>query len=306
MTEGWVVRVKKQNAEMRRQELIRDGTLDHTRRPEADGADLIIPVTGSPPGTERALLPEVKASIVLPRHEQVGGIAIMQEHDLEGAELILSARPSTHTVLYSDGAVEGEFRTKTFTHVAGIPTTRTICTEYNHRFRVDLQSAYFSSRLATERQRIRSYIQKGETICDMFCGVGPFPITFADRAAWILACDKNPAAIHLLRENLEMNHVRNVLPMQGDARRLGELFPEIFDRVMMNLPFIAVEFLPVAAVIARPGGTIHLYALQEEEGEYEDEIRSKIPDCTITERFLRSYSAGKWHAVYDIKKIIQG
>lgn len=300
--ETWAVRVKRQNGETKRQELIRDGTLDRTRRPIADGADLLIPVTGSPPGTERATFPEMQTRTTLPRHEQVGGIAIMQEHDPEGAELILAARPSTHTVLYADGAVEGEFRTKSFTVLAGTPTTRTLCTEYNHRFTVDLSSAYFSSRLATERQRIRSLIREGEVICDMFCGVGPFPITFADRAAWILACDKNPSAIHLLRENLATNHSKNILPMLGDARHLSELFPGRFDRVMMNLPFIAHEFLSVADQITRADGTIHLYALQEKEGEYTDQIRSKIQDCTITERFLRSYSAGRWHAVYDIKK----
>ncbi|HIJ06438.1 MAG TPA: methyltransferase, partial [Methanocalculus sp.] len=75
-----------------------------------------------------------------------------------------------------------------------------------------------------------------------------------------------------------------------------------FDRVLMNLPMIAADFLPVADQITKPGGTIHLYALQEEEGEYRERIGSVLPGCTINERFLRSYSAGRWHAVYDIKK----
>ncbi len=302
MKEGWAVRVQKVEGENRRQELIAGDMLDRTLRPRAEGSDLLIPVTGSPPGTERALFEEIQAPPPLPRHEQVGGIVIMQEKDVSGAEEILKRRPSTHTVLYSDGAVEGEFRTKSFTTLAGVPTTRTTISEYGHRLTIDLSQAYFSSRLATERQRIRSAVQEGEVICDMFCGVGPFPIVLAEQASWILACDKNPSAIHLLRENLLTNHTKCVLPMLGDARRLGELFPGTFDRVLMNLPMIAADFLPVADQITKPGGTIHLYALQEEEGEYRERIGSVIPGCTINERFLRSYSAGRWHAVYDIKK----
>jgi len=302
MIEAWAIRIPKRQGEEMRQDLIRNGFLAGNLRPRAEGADLLIPVTKSPPGTERALFGEVQATPPLPRHEQVGGIAIMQENDPQGAELILAARPSTHTVLYAEGAVEGEFRTKTFTILAGTPTTRTCCTEYGYRFTVDLSSAYFSSRLATERQRIRSMMKDGEAICDMFCGVGPFPITLANKAGWILACDKNPEAIHLLIENLATNRTGNVLPMLGDAARLGDIFGERFDRVLMNLPLIAHQFLRTAAILTRPGGTIHLYALQEREGEYTDQIRSIIPNSTINERFLRSYSAGRWHAVYDIKK----
>lgn len=302
MIVAWAVRVRKQDGEAVRQECSADGTLDRRLRPSIDGDDLLIPVTTSPPGTERALFHEVQAHSPLPRHEQVGGIAIMHEQDPAGADAILASRPKTHTVLFSDGAVEGEFRTKTFTTLAGTPTTKTTISEHGRRFRIDLRNAYFSARLATERQRIRSALSAGEIICDMFCGVGPFPVTLADRAGWILACDKNPGAIHLLRENLSVNGIRNVLPMLGDAARLGTLFPAAFDRVLMNLPFTAVEFLTVADMITKPGGTIHLYALQECESDYQERIQATIPGCRITERFLRSYSATRWHAVYDIRK----
>lgn len=301
MIPAWAVRVQKQDGEITRQKLIESGTLDTTLRPEPDGPDLLIPATRSPPGTERALFHPVRKHPPLPRHEQVGGIAIMQEADHKGAEQILAARPSTHTVLCSEGPIEGEYRTKNFTFLAGIPTTKTTCIEYGHRFTIDLSTAYFSPRLATERQRIRSSISEGETVCDMFCGVGPFAITVADRAQWVLACDKNPYAIHLLRENLAGNHIRNILPMFGDARSLGSLFPARFDRILMNLPLIAHAFLPVATRIIRPYGTIHLYVLQEREEEYSDVIDECLPGAPVTERYLRSYSAGRWHAVYDIR-----
>ena len=67
----------------------------------------------------------------------------------------------------------------------------------------------------------------------------------------------------------------------------------------MNLPLAAPEFLPAAAALCRDGGTIHLYALEEQEGEYLPLIR-EVTNGEVVERQVRTYSPGKWHAVYDI------
>ena len=50
--------------------------------------------------------------VVLPRHELVGGIAIMQERDVAGAQKILASRPSLHTIVYAKGEVSGESRNR--------------------------------------------------------------------------------------------------------------------------------------------------------------------------------------------------
>lgn len=86
--------------------------------------------------------------------------------------------------------------------------------------------------------------------------------------------------------------------LQAAARvpRLG--FPP-FDRIVMNLPLAAPEFLPAAAALCRDGGTIHLYALEEQGGEYLPLIR-EVTRGEVAERQVRTYSPGKWHAVYDI------
>jgi tRNA (guanine37-N1)-methyltransferase len=132
----------------------------------------------------------------------------------------------------------------------------------------------------------------------MFTGVGPFAITLAKRALVVVAADINPAAIHLLIDNLRTNRVQNVLPVLADAERLGAL-PWQFDRVIMNLPHSAADFLDVAYTLCRNGGTIHLYAIQEREGELLPRIRSG-PAGRVSEHEVRSYSPGRWHAVYDI------
>ena len=144
---------------------------------------LLLPVTEQREGAVRDDFEPRPERLVLPRHELVGGIAIMQDHDPAGAAKILASRPSVHTVLCAAGVVSGEYRTREFEVLAGIPTTRTDVIEYGHRFIVDLSTAYFSARLSSERQRILSRMGDNETVLDMFAGVGPFAITLAERAA---------------------------------------------------------------------------------------------------------------------------
>jgi tRNA (guanine37-N1)-methyltransferase len=229
----------------------------------------------------------------------VGGIALLQEEDYLGAAQILAARPSLHTALFAESDVEGEFRTRRFTVLAGRPTTATTHIEYGIRFRIDLSKAYFSPRLATERQRLLKTVISGECVLDMFAGVGPFALTLARQASRVVAADLNPAAVRLMRENILLNRTANVLPVLADAACLPYILPGRFDRIVMNLPLNPVPFLPIAFNLCRPGGLIHCYVLVQEEGEILEAIH-RHPVQHVRERYIRSYSAGRWHAVYDI------
>lgn len=297
--EQWAVRVPRSRGELVRQELIRDGVLDQGLRPRVDGDFLLLPVTRE--AAERARFEARDAPPDLPRHELVGGIAIMLERDPEAAATLLALRPALHTVLFPESEVEGEYRTKRFAVLAGKQTTATRILEHGKRYEIDLAEAYFSARLATERQRVAAQVAAGERILDMFAGVGPFAITLADRAGLVLAADINPGAVRLMVKNIRLNRVKNVLPLLADARRIRAVVPWVFDRVVMNHPTGAVAFLPEAFALCRPGGTIHLYVLQAAEGEVLPVI-TPYPVTGVTERYVRSYSPGRWHAVYDIRK----
>jgi len=297
--EQWCLAVPRREAEGTRRRLLEEGLLDRRFRPRPEGDAILFPVTEEVPGALRCEFEGVPERIDLPRHELVGGIAIMQENDPEGAERLLASRPSLHSVLFPETAVEGEYRTRRFSVLAGAPTTRTRVTEYGHSFDVDLAHAYFSARLSTERQRVLGAMEEGERVLDMFAGVGPFAITLAGKAGLVVAADLNPAAVHLLVENIALNRTGNVIPVLADAAHLPRLGFPPFDRIVMNLPLAAPEFLPAAAALCRDGGTIHLYALEEEEGEYLPQIR-EVTRGEVAERQVRTYSPGKWHAVYDI------
>jgi len=298
--EQWGIRVPARQGEAMRQALIQEGALDASLKVLREGTSLILPLTGPRKGAEQFEFEAHPGRDPLPRHEQVGGIAILQEDDPAGAEKILGSRPSLHTAVYAKGEVSGEYRTREFAILAGKPTTRTQVTEHGHHFTVDLAGAYFSARLSTERQRILDQVQEGEAILDMFAGVGPFAITLAAKAALVVAADLNPQAIELMLENLAQNRAKNVLPMLADARRLSSLLPWKFDRIVMNLPLAGTEFLSDAFRLCRSGGVIHFYSLVSVQGEHTARIE-ELGGSVVSEREVRSYSPGQWHAVYDIR-----
>ena len=134
----------------------------------------------------------------------------------------------------------------------------------------------------------------------MFAGVGPFAIALGEKAFIVMAGDINPGAVLLMEENVRINHRHTVIPMLADALHLGNILPAgSFDRIIMNLPMSPVPFFATAVTLVRPGGTIHLYAMQESAGEYREMIEAY--PCTIAEeREVRSYSPTQHHAVYDI------
>jgi len=299
--EQWTVRVPLGRGEEMRQELIRAGILDREKRPRIDGASLLLPVTAWIEGAERALFESRNPLPELPRHELIGGIAIMLTHDPAAAEQLLTLRSSLHTVLFPLSDVEGKYRTRRFEVLAGRQGTHTRCLEYGYRFEIDLSEAYFSPRLATERQRIVGLQNEGEHVIDMFAGIGPFAIVLARKAGYVLGVDINPAAIRLMVRNLNLNHADNVIPMLADAYHLPDLVSWTFDRVIMNHPTASIAFLPQGFRLCKPGGSIHLYLIQSYESEALAALQD-YPVAEITERVVRSYSPGRWHAVYDIRK----
>jgi tRNA (guanine37-N1)-methyltransferase len=204
LREGWCLRVPKSGGEKQRLRLLREGLLDPSLLLRRDGDDLLLPVKEPCEGCGRALFEEVPERPDLPRHDLIGGIAVLLEPEAAagGAELLLASRPSVHTVLAPEGPVEGEFRTRRFSVLAGDPTMRTRYTEYGLRFEIDLSLAYFSPRLSGERQRVLGLVGEGERVLDMFAGVGPFAITLAARAGIVFAADINPGAVELMLANI--------------------------------------------------------------------------------------------------------
>ena len=92
-------------------------------------------------------------------------------------ETLLEKVSTAKSVFYQSSDVEGDFRTRTLELVAGDNRTETEYKEFGCRFVVDVEKAFFSPRLSTERERIASLVQDSEIVINMFGGVGMFSIS---------------------------------------------------------------------------------------------------------------------------------
>lgn len=228
-------------------------------------------------------------------------------------EAILDTHTRVHTVLAKSSAVKGVYRLRELKMIAGIGKTETIHREHGCLFYVDPTKAYFSPRLSHEHDRVASQIRNDETIIDMFAGVGPFSILIAKRheGAKVYAVDVNPDAVGYLRKNIEANHVgKNVTPFLGDIRQIVKKeMLGIADRVIMNLPASAIEYVDVACQALKPeGGVVHYYEFASmPEPLKTAEVRlieaMKQTRCSIREilctRLVRATAPYTFHVVVD-------
>ncbi|GMH04674.1 hypothetical protein Nepgr_006514 [Nepenthes gracilis] len=92
--------------------------------------------------------------------------------------------------------------------------------QYGARFKLDYGLVYWNSRLEREHKRLVSLFQGGETICDMFAGIGPFAIPAAQKGCMVYANDLNPDSIRFLKINTQINMAEgDVCAYDMDARK---------------------------------------------------------------------------------------
>ncbi|WP_181686885.1 class I SAM-dependent methyltransferase [Halorhabdus salina] len=247
-----------------------------------------------------------------PSYERLGEVVILDEDDADRtrdiAEAIMASDLPAETVLNRASKVKGEQRVREWDILAG-DGTEAIHREYGCDFAVDLADMYFSPRLATERHRVAKQVTAGEQAFDMFAGVGPFVIPFADRGATCVGVDVNPDAIEYLRENARRNGVENrVTTIEGDVREVVADYGNWADRLVMNLPHSADEFLETAVELASDDCVVHYYDIQHEDdpfGPGERAIREAAGDeydvAVETRRTVRSYAPHELNVVLDVR-----
>ncbi|MCJ7634034.1 class I SAM-dependent methyltransferase family protein [Candidatus Bathyarchaeota archaeon] len=249
----------------------------------------------------------------------IGNVAIveippeLEKYKFLLGNAVLQVNSDIGTVLAKIGAISGERRLRTFETIAGTGETRTLYREHRCIYHLDPRKVYFSPRLSQERWRLTQKVQSGEVIIDMFAGVGPFSIQLAKKHldSTVYAIDINPDAIEFLHLNIIANKVPNVFPILGDARTVIEqAFMRKADRVIMNLPESAIQFIDVACMALKAsGGTIHYYGFEAEPHVFEkaeERVSTAILGTgrtlkgIIDSRLIRPIAPHEWQIALDL------
>jgi len=208
--------------------------------------------------------------LVCKSYDIIGDIAVIRIPEAleQKSEVISEAVMQTHNrvkgVWRQVSPVSGDLRLRELEWIVGEKRTETIHREHGCVFKVDLRRCYFSPRLSYERMRIASQVQPGEVIVNMFAGVGCYSVMIAKHsgASKIFSIDINPVAVQYMRENVELNKVKErILPLEGDAKKITEKrLQNVADRVLMPLPEKAYEYLDFAVLALKlVKGWVHYY-----------------------------------------------
>lgn len=241
----------------------------------------------------------------------IGDIVILEiPDDLEDEKHIIGEAALKFTkkkaVFKKSSKIKGILRTRELEHIAGKEISETIHKEYGCRFLLDVKKVYFSPRLATERERISNQVKNGETIIDMFAGIGPFSIAIAKRHdVMIYAVDINFDAYKYLKRNIELNKVQGrIVPILGDVSEILADKKIKADRIIMNLPGSAWKFLKIAIESIKSGGIIHYYEFAADFENAIERLRNAAYPRKVeilNKRKVRSKSPGIWHVGIDAK-----
>ncbi|KAI6681796.1 hypothetical protein NL676_035677 [Syzygium grande] len=137
--------------------------------------------------------------------------------------------PRIQTIVNKVGTITNEFRVPKFEVLAGKSDMVTEVKQYGATFKLDYSLVYWNSRLEHEHIRLVSNFQPGETICDLFAGIGPFAIPAAQKGCMVYANDLNPDSVKYLKINAQLNKVDDLVhTFNLDARK--------FISQMMSLP----------------------------------------------------------------------
>ncbi len=246
----------------------------------------------------------------------VGDIAIIEipnklnDYKRVIGDEMLNIHKRLRTVLAKSSAIRGVHRLREYEIIAGEEKSETLHKEYGCCFLLDIRKVYFSPRLSYERWRVSRLVQPNEVIVNLFAGVGCFSIMIARYAdpKKIHSIDINPVAIHYTNENLKLNNVNRVIPILGDARKvIKKRLKRVGDRVIMQLPEKAFEYLDVATLALKSRGTIHYYSFVEEDKIALERVRvlKRLSELgykgeIVFERMILSIAPKRYEAVFDI------
>ncbi len=335
-SEGPVLRVPKEDGQEVLELLKEEDLLDPERFIETEEQEVIFPLRTTEStldldlygeievsdelqirGQEDTPYQEVRKTLVLPsgkkellpeRWEKLGDIVLIKlPSELysfkkkigESYAEVLDAK----TVLLQ-GSIHGTEREPDIEVIYG-EETKTVHLENGVQYNIDVSNLMFSSGNIDERKRMAQFDLEGETVVDMFAGIGYFtlPMAVHGKPEKIYSLEINPVACKYLHENVKLNGVeRTVDVWHGDNRD----FPlsDLADRIVMGYLHDTWKYLPKAKQFIDEEAVIHYHTTCSDE-EYPDKVKEELDENI--EHFeieniknIKSYAPHVFHVVADV------
>jgi tRNA wybutosine-synthesizing protein 2 len=245
--------------------------------------------------------------------DRIGHIAIIGlppqlEHRSDKIGQALLKLKGVRTVAVKAG-VTGRYRVPRLEIIAGERFTETTHREHGCIFKLDVSRVMFSVGNLFERGRISKLVEPGETVVDLFSGVGQFSIPVAkhSEARKVYSIEINPVAYMYLCENIRLNLVGGVVdPLLGDCE---DKAPRgVADRVIMGILHVTHRYLPLAMQVLKPsGGVIHYHESAPHGMRFErpvERIQAAADGRRVEileKRIVKRYAPGVDHVVIDAK-----
>jgi len=262
------------------------------------------------------MIPKQKINNLPMKWEKIGDILIFDlDEELESYKNEIGKTYADilgcKSVLNDTGGIKGELREPSFELIFGDDNTETIHKENGVKYKLDPIKIMFSSGNMDERIRMSNIIKQGETIVDMFAGIGYFSLPIAVHCTpdKIFAAEKNPVSYNYLCENIVLNHVSSIVnPIKGDNR---EVCPKnVADRVIMGYIGGTKNFLETCfECLKNNRGFIHFhekYPLEDVPEKPLDQIKKTADKFNRNVKLLecihvKSYAPKIGHYVLDVK-----
>ena len=237
------------------------------------------------------------------KYKKIGDILILDSNYQNDDFEELSERHHVKTIMKIDH-IQGTKREPVYKVLYG-EETETINKENGCLFKLDLSKVMWSKGNNNERLRIAKLVEDGETVIDMFAGIGYFsiPIGVHANAREVIAIEINPNSYRFLCENIELNKLDNITPILGDCKTETPKYKA--DRIIMGYVKTTHHYLKVAIDSLNEGGILH----------YHETVPEKLIETRPLERIIsnadgrdvellkinkiKKYSPGVEHVVID-------
>ncbi len=239
------------------------------------------------------------------KYKKIGDVLILDNTYSNGDYEELSKNHNVKTVMKINH-IQGTKREPVYEILYG-SDTETINKENGCLFKLDLAKVMWSKGNNNERLRVAKLVENGETVIDMFAGIGYFsiPIGVHANAKEVISIEINPNSYEFLCENIKLNKLDNITPVLGDCMVETPKFKA--DRIIMGYVKTTHHYLRVAIDSLNGGGILHYHETVPEKlmntrpiSRIIAEARGRDVELIKTNK-IKKYSPGVWHVVVDAR-----